>query len=420
METREIRAAGSIVCTVAEDFTLSVTSQPVSPLLIPTFIRNPLSELPCSRRTACAYGFPAVTGPKVAERLASLASHQGEPGSIPGRVTPGFSYVRIVQHDAAGRWVFSGISASPHSFSFRRYSILNSITLIGSQDLAVKSRPNPFTHSYSGFQPVDAHGFSLGATVVLGGSGVGRPPRSTCSSSRWNSAPHAGDYFSDRSVRKPVESVARRSSPKKEGMNGCCARCQQIPPAARARSASSTRHWGVYQARKELGERRRHSPQPPTTDKPAVLVFPFRARLTCNTERKKDVVRTRNNARMERGMPRGEDWRDGQQRGGVWVSEEILAALNSVVLRADEAARNEGAGKREIPEKTRRPTASSSTIPTCQDPVTQPGIEPDSKDTCPLRQTQATNRHPAPFSPNRPRKMSYCAGKSSDGIRPTR
>ncbi|KAJ8873898.1 hypothetical protein PR048_024734 [Dryococelus australis] len=38
--------------------------------------------------------------------------------------------------------------------------------------------------------------------------------------------------------------------------------------------------------------------------------------------------------------------------------------------------RNEGAGKREIPEKTRRPTASSGTIPTCENPVTRPGFEP--------------------------------------------
>ncbi|KAJ8883943.1 hypothetical protein PR048_015799 [Dryococelus australis] len=35
-----------------------------------------------------------------------------------------------------------------------------------------------------------------------------------------------------------------------------------------------------------------------------------------------------------------------------------------------------GRGKREIPEKTRRPTASSGTIPTCENPVTRTGIEP--------------------------------------------
>ncbi|KAJ8876619.1 hypothetical protein PR048_021064 [Dryococelus australis] len=42
-----------------------------------------------------------------------LASHQGKPGSIPGRVTPGFLQVGIVPNDTAGRRVFSGISRFP-------------------------------------------------------------------------------------------------------------------------------------------------------------------------------------------------------------------------------------------------------------------------------------------------------------------
>ncbi|KAJ8887757.1 hypothetical protein PR048_013975 [Dryococelus australis] len=48
----------------------------------------------------------------VAVRL--LASHEGEPGSIPGRVTPGFPQVGILPDDAVGWWVFSGISRFPH------------------------------------------------------------------------------------------------------------------------------------------------------------------------------------------------------------------------------------------------------------------------------------------------------------------
>ncbi|KAJ8898101.1 hypothetical protein PR048_003461 [Dryococelus australis] len=37
----------------------------------------------------------------------------------------------------------------------------------------------------------------------------------------------------------------------------------------------------------------------------------------------------------------------------------------------------QGRGKRELPEKTRRPVASSRTIPTCEYPdVSRPGIEP--------------------------------------------
>ncbi|KAJ8894230.1 hypothetical protein PR048_006842 [Dryococelus australis] len=54
-----------------------------------------------------------------------------------------------------------------------------------------------------------------------------------------------------------------------------------------------------------------------------------------------------------------------------WVSEEIGAAVNSEVLRVN------GGVKQEIVEKTRRPAASSGTIPTCQSPgVARSGIEP--------------------------------------------
>ncbi|KAJ8889275.1 hypothetical protein PR048_008773 [Dryococelus australis] len=76
--------------------------------------------------------------------ISTLASHQGEPGSIPGRVT-GFSQVGIVSDDAVGRRVFSGISRFPAP-SFRRRSIITLNTLTGSRDLAVKSRPNLFSH----------------------------------------------------------------------------------------------------------------------------------------------------------------------------------------------------------------------------------------------------------------------------------
>ncbi|KAJ8884332.1 hypothetical protein PR048_016189 [Dryococelus australis] len=81
--------------------------------------------------------------------LCTIYSHHGELGSIPGRVT-GFSQVGVVPDDAVGRRVFSGISRFPTP-SFRRHSILTSITLIGFQDLAVNSRPNLFTshHFYA-------------------------------------------------------------------------------------------------------------------------------------------------------------------------------------------------------------------------------------------------------------------------------
>ncbi|KAJ8891111.1 hypothetical protein PR048_010621 [Dryococelus australis] len=64
-----------------------------------------------------------------------LASHQGEPGSIPGGVAPGFSHVGIVPHD--GR-IFLGDLLFPRALSFRRCSTLTQITFIGSRDLAVE------------------------------------------------------------------------------------------------------------------------------------------------------------------------------------------------------------------------------------------------------------------------------------------
>ncbi|KAJ8890849.1 hypothetical protein PR048_010358 [Dryococelus australis] len=57
----------------------------------------------------------------------------------------GFSHVGIVPDDAVGRPVFSGISRLPRLFI--PVLLHTSITLIGSQDPDVESRPNLFTHS---------------------------------------------------------------------------------------------------------------------------------------------------------------------------------------------------------------------------------------------------------------------------------
>ncbi|KAJ8873348.1 hypothetical protein PR048_026982 [Dryococelus australis] len=53
-----------------------------------------------------------------------------------------------------------------------------------------------------------------------------------------------------------------------------------------------------------------------------------------------------------------------------------LALQRRSILGSHLIAGMKGRGKREIPEKTRRPTASSGTIPTYKNPVTRPGIEP--------------------------------------------
>ncbi|KAJ8869719.1 hypothetical protein PR048_028714 [Dryococelus australis] len=56
----------------------------------------------------------------------------------------------------------------------------------------------------------------------------------------------------------------------------------------------------------------------------------------------------------------------------------VRATTWKVQSTPSRAERTRDGGKREIPEKTRQPTASSSTIPTCENPATWPGIEPGS------------------------------------------
>ncbi|KAJ8895483.1 hypothetical protein PR048_000816 [Dryococelus australis] len=86
----------------------------------------------------------AVEGVTVAERLARSPLTKANRVQSPAG-SPGFSQVGIVPDDAVGRRVLSGISCSPPP-QFRHLSIFTSITLIGSQDLAIKSRPTLFTH----------------------------------------------------------------------------------------------------------------------------------------------------------------------------------------------------------------------------------------------------------------------------------
>ncbi|KAJ8868444.1 hypothetical protein PR048_029960 [Dryococelus australis] len=67
-------------------------------------------------------------------------------GSIPDGVASGFSHVRIVMDDVAGRQVFWGISLFPRPFIPALLHTRLAFGLVGSQDLCAKSRPNLFTH----------------------------------------------------------------------------------------------------------------------------------------------------------------------------------------------------------------------------------------------------------------------------------
>ncbi|KAJ8873591.1 hypothetical protein PR048_024409 [Dryococelus australis] len=75
--------------------------------------------------------------------ISTLASHQCEPGSHP---RPGYRI--FASGNRAGFSRGSPVSSAP---AFRCRSIFTSMTLIGSEDLAVKSRPILFTHSILNF-----------------------------------------------------------------------------------------------------------------------------------------------------------------------------------------------------------------------------------------------------------------------------
>ncbi|KAJ8894462.1 hypothetical protein PR048_007116 [Dryococelus australis] len=118
---------------------------PQSPSSVPKTSLSRAAQSLHSFKYNCSYNLVAKLGVPIAVRL--LASHQDEPGPIPGPGLTGFSHAGIVPDDAVGRRVFLGHLQFPPTPSSRHCSIVTSITLIGSQDLAVTSRPNLFTHS---------------------------------------------------------------------------------------------------------------------------------------------------------------------------------------------------------------------------------------------------------------------------------
>ncbi|KAJ8890409.1 hypothetical protein PR048_009917 [Dryococelus australis] len=99
-----------------------------------------------------------------------LTSNLRVPGSIPGGVAPGFSHVEFVSVDAAGRRVFSGISCFPRSFI---PALLHSplFTLIGSQDLVVKSHSNHFRHFLFPLHLTERCGTGMTPSILESGTG---------------------------------------------------------------------------------------------------------------------------------------------------------------------------------------------------------------------------------------------------------
>ncbi|KAJ8866503.1 hypothetical protein PR048_032346 [Dryococelus australis] len=108
-----------------------------------------------------------------------------------------------------------------------------------------------------------------------------------------------------------------------------------------------------------------HTPTPRKPRSPPPLPNPYQGARVTNQDPRPKVA-------AERGGPLSKPVLPTEAAYHVDVSGDIWAALNVEVLRADvgdwSSAGMKGQGKRDIPEKTRRPTASSDAIPTCENP----------------------------------------------------
>ncbi|KAJ8869671.1 hypothetical protein PR048_028664 [Dryococelus australis] len=99
----------------------------------------PFQARPCGNTAVAGSKMPGI----ITSEFSLLACHQDDPGSIPGRATPDFRMweSRRTMPLVGGPSRGSPVSPPLHSGA----APLTSITLIGPQDLDVKSHPNPFT-----------------------------------------------------------------------------------------------------------------------------------------------------------------------------------------------------------------------------------------------------------------------------------
>ncbi|KAJ8890403.1 hypothetical protein PR048_009911 [Dryococelus australis] len=232
----------------------------------------------------------------------------------------------------------SPVSPTP---SFRHHSIFTSITLNGSQDLAVKSRPNRFAHS----KPIIIN-LRLSSSMT---------PRKLPEMDR------ARDTHQNSSGPKAGNTRHRETPGRARGA------CRMFPALENPSClALSTMSYCFYWARwRSCDTPDSHSrvhgfetrPGHPNFGFPEITqIHYFRPRLIPTPY----LVETRHFA----GATDARCSSITRQRlYGQGVA--ILAALNSEVLRAGMKERL----KREITEKTRGPAASSGTIPTCENPA---------------------------------------------------
>ncbi|KAJ8868535.1 hypothetical protein PR048_030063 [Dryococelus australis] len=121
----------------------------------------------CITKYSATKSVPRVTDLANFSVISTLASHQGEPSSIQSLVgSPDFRDWESCRALPLVGGFSRGSPVSPAP-SFRRHFIFTSITLVGSQDLAVKSRPNLFTHSPSDKEIFKTDLLELHWSVVL-------------------------------------------------------------------------------------------------------------------------------------------------------------------------------------------------------------------------------------------------------------
>ncbi|KAJ8873352.1 hypothetical protein PR048_026986 [Dryococelus australis] len=254
-----------------------------------------------------------------------LASRLGEPGSISGRVTPGFSQVGIVPEDAAGRRVFSGGGGGSFSFAFPAN---HNFTLVGSKDLVFISEAIILAIDC---MYIEERRWSQ----VLHSQAPG--DRNKC-----RFCDRLPDVKDERSLLPLVLLSLKQRYSKREGHQSSRAsesRFRRIREKQKPSSIEPQLRGNMkYEA---IGE---HTSPPAQPSSVAILLqssyYKFGLSLT-----------------TEFNLSAGE------------VDVEILRTLPIRVTEASMEQRgNEMVGKREIPEKTRRPMASYGTIPTCENP----------------------------------------------------
>ncbi|KAJ8891505.1 hypothetical protein PR048_004033 [Dryococelus australis] len=334
-----------------------------------------------------------------------LAFHLGEIGFIPCGVAPGFSRVEIVPHDAAGRRAFSEISRFPRPFI---PALLHSH--LTSPSSTAKSRQTPLPFLFSGYQPrpeagiPTPHSQPCSLAISLGQRPVSLVPHSQpCSLAislgrrpvflllipsfvLWLSTSAGGRYhyssfpalFSGYQPR-PEAGISSSSFPAlfsgyqprpEAGIPTPHSQPCSLAISLGQRPVSLVPHSQPCSLAISLG-RRPVSPLlipslVPTHFWYSCLIHDELAYLRhCTTCPRNILPYLRMYPTSRHVTGRRHQTTAHQTR----VHLEIRKYPMRVIEVNMERRRNEGAG---------RPTTSSSTIPTCENPVTRPGIEPGS------------------------------------------